>query len=98
MSYFNEGNVDRLIAAYYAGSAVLASSPGQAASGSSLRTALQAYLDTRRKMKATTLHALVAGDTALLVSDGVDPAGKPLRITGTSTDVVIATLMVSGDA
>jgi ketosteroid isomerase-like protein len=90
--FFNEGDIDRLIAAYYADGAVLAASPGDAASGSSLRAALQSYLDTKGKMRATTRHKLVAGDTALLVIDWVidarDAAGEPLQVKGTSTDVV----------
>ena len=90
--YFNEGDVDRLIAAYYANGAVLAAAPGSAASGASLRTALQAYLDVKGKMRATTRHKLVAGDTALLIIDwvieGCDPGGAPLEVKGTSTDVV----------
>jgi ketosteroid isomerase-like protein len=90
--YFNEGDLDRLIAAYYADGAVLAASPGAAATGGSLKTALKAYLDTGGKKTATTRHKLVAGDTALLVIDWViaakDATGKPLHIFGTSTDVV----------
>jgi len=93
VQYFNEGNLDNLIAAYYADGAVLAAAPGQPASGSALHTALQAYLDTKGKMTATTRHKLVAGDTALLVIDWViqakDAEGKPLSIFGTSTDVVL---------
>jgi ketosteroid isomerase-like protein len=90
--YFNQGDVDRLIAAYYADGAVLAAAPGNAASGSSLRTALQQYLDYKGTMRATTRHALVAGDTALLIIDWViaarDAAGQPVEVKGTSTDVV----------
>ena len=90
--FFNQGNIDHLIAAYYADGAVLAAAPGNAASGANLRTALQAYLDVKGTMRATTRHALVAGDTALLiidwVIDGRDPGGQPLEIKGTSTDVV----------
>lgn len=90
--YFNEGDLDRLIAAYYADGAVLAGSPGAATAGDQLRGALQAYLDTKGKITATTRHVLQSGDTALLVIDWViaarDPAGQPLHIFGTSTDVV----------
>lgn len=90
--YFNEGDVDRLIDAYYADGAILAAAPGAAAGGTDLRAALQKYFDVGGKMSATTRHKLVAGDTALLVIDWVihalDPAGVPLAIKGTSTDVV----------
>jgi ketosteroid isomerase-like protein len=90
--YFNEGDIDRLIGAYYADGAVLAAAPGNAASGASLRSALQAYLDVKGKMRATTRHKLVAGDTALLIIDwvieGRDASGAPLEVKGTSTDVV----------
>src|SRR5438045_1072517 len=84
--YFNEGNLDRLIAAYYADGGVLAAAPGKAAGGDELRSALRAYLDTRGKITATTRHVLAAGDTALLVIDwviqGVDPGGKPFAMFG----------------
>ena len=84
--YFNEGDVDRLIAAYYGDGAVLAAAPGTAAGGRDLRTALQAYLDARGTMTAATRRVLVSGDTALLVIDWVIHAKQP--IFGTSTDVV----------
>ncbi len=90
--YFNEGNIDNLIAAYYADGAVLAAAPGSPAAGSALKTALQAYLDTKGTMRATTRHKLVSGDTALLVIDWIIDAknadGSPLQVKGTSTDVV----------
>jgi len=90
--YFNEGDIDRLITAYYAEGAVIAAEPGRAAAGASLRTALQAYFDTKGTVRATTRHALVAGDTALLVIDwvidGKTADGKALEVKGTSTDVV----------
>jgi ketosteroid isomerase-like protein len=90
--YFNEGDIDRLIQAYYAEGAVIAAEPGRAAAGANLRTALQAYFDTKGTVRATTRHKLVAGDTALLVIDwvieGKSPDGKALEVKGTSTDVV----------
>ena len=92
VNFFNQGNVDRLIAAYYAPGAVLAAAPGDGASGASLRTALQAYLDFKGTMRATTRHVLVAGDTALLIIDWIidarDASGAPIEVKGTSTDVV----------
>ncbi len=90
--HFNAGDVDRLIAAYYAEGAVLAAEPGASASGAALRTGLEKYLALRGKITATTRHTLVAGDTALLVIDwvieGTDPNGQPIKFPGTSTDVV----------
>ena len=90
--HFNEGDVDRLIAAYYAEGAVLAATPGAAAAGRELRSALAKYFELGGKMKATTRHALIAGDTALLVIDwvidAIGPDGKALQVPGTSTDVV----------
>jgi ketosteroid isomerase-like protein len=90
--YFNAGNIDNLINAYYADGAILAATPGNAAAGGNLKSALQQYLDLRGKMRATTRHKLIAGDTALLVIDWVieakDPAGNPIEVPGTSTDVV----------
>jgi ketosteroid isomerase-like protein len=85
--YFNEGNIDRLIAAYYADGAVLAAAPGEAVAGGGLRTALQKYFDVGGKMSAVTRHKLVAGDTALLVIDWTIDSGG-VKINGTSTDVV----------
>ena len=89
---FNVGDIDRLIAAYYAEGAVLAGEPGAPASGPELRAALSKYLQPGSTISATTRHALVAGDTALLVIDwvieGTDPSGDPFRFPGTSTDVV----------
>ena len=69
--YFNRGNIDDLIAAYYADGAVLAASPGNGAAGSDLRSALSEYFALNGKMEATTRHQLVNGDTALLVIDWV---------------------------
>ncbi len=90
--YFNAGNIDDLIAAYYADGAVLAAAPGSGTQGSALRTALSQYFALKGKITATTRHKLVAGDTALLLIDWVieatDGQGKPLRVPGTSTDVV----------
>lgn len=92
VEHFNAGDIDKLIAAYYADGAVLAAEPGAPASGTELRTALAQYFAVGGSISATTRHALVAGDTALLVIDwvieGTDPDGEPVRIPGTSTDVV----------
>ena len=89
---FNSGDIDRLISAYYADGAVLAGDPGTPASGPELRAALSNYMRPGSTINATTRHALVAGDTALLVIDwvieGTDEGGNPLSFPGTSTDVV----------
>lgn len=90
--YFNRGNIDDLIAAYYADGAVLAAAPGNGAAGGDLRTALAAYFALNGKMEATTRHQLVNGDTALLIIDWVvratQPTGEAIEVPGTSTDVV----------
>ena len=92
VEHFNVGDLDRLISAYYADGAVLAAEPGAGASGPDLRVALSQYLQPGATISATTRHALVAGDTALLVIDwvieGADPGGNPTRFPGVSTDVV----------
>lgn len=85
--FFNRGNIDDLIRAYYADGAVLAASPGSAAVGGDLRAALQSYFDVGGTMSAVTRHKLVAGDTALLVIDWTIDANDR-QIKGTSTDVV----------
>ncbi len=90
--YFNLGDIDALIGAYYAPGAVLAAAPGRATAGSDLRIALAKYFELRGKMTATTRHVLASGDTALLVIgwtvDARGADGKPLTVRGTSTDVV----------
>ena len=92
VEYFNLGDIDRLIAKYYANGAVLAGEPGAPASGPELRAALSNFLQPGNTISATTRHTLVAGDTALLVIDwvieGTDPSGNPSTFPGTSTDVV----------
>ncbi len=75
--HFNAGDIDRLIAAYYAEGAVLAAQPGTPASGADLRAGLQNFLAPGASITATTRHKLVAGDTALLVIDWVSRALIP---------------------
>lgn len=90
--YYNQGNVDNLIAAYYEQNAVIAEGPGKIAQGAALKRALEPYFALKGKISGATRHTLINGDIALLVLDWAvdytDDAGNPARYAGTSTDVV----------
>ncbi|SKA41849.1 Ketosteroid isomerase homolog [Chitinophaga eiseniae] len=90
--YYNQGNVDNLINAYYEQDAVIAASPGKTARGAALKSALEPYFALKGKISGGTRHTLVNEDIALLILDWVfdytDEAGNPTKYAGTSTDVV----------
>lgn len=90
--YFNQGNIDNLIEAYYEKNAVIAAAPGQAATGDNLKNALIPYFSMNGKISGKTRHTLINGNVALLVLDWMveykDEAGQPATYSGTSTDVV----------
>ncbi|MBS0030832.1 YybH family protein [Chitinophaga sp. 22321] len=90
--YYNLGNVDNLINAYYEQDAVIAGSPGKIARGAALKSALEPYFALNGKISGATRHTLINGDIALLVLDWAvdytDETGNPSRYSGTSTDVV----------
>jgi len=90
--FFNDGDVDGLVARYYADGAIMAADPGHPISGSALRDALSKFLDGKGKIVSKVRHALVSGDVALLIVDwtidGKDADGRPNKMQGTSTDVV----------
>lgn len=90
--HFNAGDIDQLIAAYYAEGAIFATAPGTSVSGADLRAVLQTFLSPGASITATTRRKLVVGDTALLVIDwvieGTDASGQPTKLPGTSADVV----------
>jgi ketosteroid isomerase-like protein len=92
MHYFNLGNVDDLIAAYYEKNAVIAGSPGNIARGAALKEALLPYFSLNGKISGATRHTLINEDIALLILDWAvefaDDKGNPARYAGTSTDVV----------
>lgn len=90
--YFNEGNIENLIEAYYEPDGVLAAEPGKGVSGKNLAEALVPYFALKGKMRATTRHTLRNNDIALLIIDWfvdyVDENGNPAQYPGVSTDVV----------
>lgn len=92
MYYYNLGNVDNLINAYYEQNAVMAESPGKIAQGEALKNALMPYFALNGKISGETRHTLINGDIALLVLDWAvdytDETGTPAKYSGTSTDVV----------
>jgi ketosteroid isomerase-like protein len=82
---FNAGDVDGLMASYYAPDATYAPLPGQIVSGDDeVRAAISSLVDLGHPMSVTLRHALRAGDTALLIVDWEIPA---IGLTGTATDV-----------
>lgn len=89
--YLNAGNVDNLIEAYYAPGAVIVDKPGRVKTGPALRANLAGLIASGLHIKVRLRHAYVSRETALLIVGytlhGVDPAGKPLEIKGSSTDV-----------
>ncbi|NML23919.1 hypothetical protein HHL16_23765 [Pseudoflavitalea sp. G-6-1-2] len=90
--YFNQGNVDNLIDAYYEKGGVIAAAPGVSAQGTDLKNALIPYFSMNGKISGKTRHTLINGDIALLILDWSveykDEAGNDATYSGTSTDVV----------
>jgi uncharacterized protein (TIGR02246 family) len=88
----NAGDLPGLLALYDA-AAILVPQPGEVAKGTdAIRAGLQQFLAMRPAIRIETVHALESGDTALLrgrwVIDATGPDGKPVRMTGNSTEVV----------
>jgi ketosteroid isomerase-like protein len=82
---FNAGDVDGLMVSYYAVDATYAPLPGQIVSGDDdVRAAIAGLVALGHPMSVTLRHALVSGDTALLI---VDWEISALGLTGTATDV-----------
>lgn len=90
--YYNQGNIDNLINAYYEQNAVIAESPGKIAQGAALKNALKPYFALNGKISGETRHTLINEDIALLILDWTvdytDETGNPAKYSGTSTDVV----------
>ena len=82
---FNAGDVDGLMASYYASDATYAPLPGQIVSGDDdVRAAIAGLVELGHEMSVTLCHTLRAGDAALLIVDWEIPA---IGMTGTATDV-----------
>jgi uncharacterized protein (TIGR02246 family) len=89
---FNSGDLDAVIAVYEP-QATLVPQQGQVASGApAIRQALGGFLALQGRMKGEVTHAVLAGDLALVAGawtlDGSGPDGKPVSLSGRSTDVV----------
>ncbi len=89
---FNSGQADAVLALYESG-AVLVPAPGQIVTGKEgLRSALADFLATRGKIDIKTESVISAGDLAVLHArwrlTGTGPDGKPLNMSGRSTEVV----------
>ncbi len=88
---FNAGDLDATLALYEPNAALVAE-PGKVAHGmAALREALGAFLEMKPKLAPEKSELITAGDLALsLVKwtlNGTGPDGKPLTMTGTSSDV-----------
>ncbi len=88
---FNAGDLDATLALYEPNAALVAE-PGKTAHGmAALREALGAFLGMKPKLTQEKSEMITAGDLALsLVKwtlNGTGPDGKPLTMTGTSSDV-----------
>lgn len=89
---FNSGNADAVLALYESGAAMVPA-PGQVVTGKEgLRSALAGFLATRGKIDISTESVVSAGDLAVLHArwnlTGMGPDGKPLSMSGRSTEVV----------
>ena len=88
---FNAGDLDATLALYEP-NAMLVAEPGKTVQGmAALREALSAFLAMKPKLTPDKSEMLTTGDLALsLVKwtlNGTGPDGKPLTMTGTSSDV-----------
>lgn len=88
----NRGDLERA-AALYEKDAVLVVRPGQIARGSTqLRNALAGFIALKAKLRSEAQQVVEAGEVALYVGRwslrGTDPAGKPVAMSGESTDVL----------
>ena len=88
---FNAGDLDATLALYEP-NAMLVAEPGKTVQGmAALREALGAFLAMKPKLTPDKSEMLMTGDLALSLvkwtMNGTGPDGKPLTMTGTSSDV-----------
>ena len=91
-SAITAGDLDGAMKVYVA-DAVFVSKPGTTVRGhKAIRASLSEFMQLKLPIKATDKQILVSGDVALLISDwiieGNGPDGKPVKMSGTSSDVV----------
>lgn len=77
----------------YEPDAAFAPEPGRAVTGSAaIRAALEPFVAMRPRMTGTVQKVIEAGDTALVTYrwqlEGTGPDGSPIRMDGTSSDVL----------
>jgi ketosteroid isomerase-like protein len=77
----------------YEPDAAFAPEPGRAVTGTAaIRAALEPFVAMRPRMRGTVQKVLEAGDTALVTYrwqlEGTGPDGSPIRLDGTSSDVL----------
>jgi uncharacterized protein (TIGR02246 family) len=87
-----EGDLDAMMELYEP-DAAFAPQPGQTVTGQDeIRAALAGFLAAKPRMKGTIEKVLEAGDTALVANrwklSGTAPDGSPVRMAGTSADVL----------
>ena len=87
-----EGALDPLVELYEP-DAAFAPEPGRAVKGAAaIRAALEPFVAMRPRMQGTVQRVLEAGDTALVTYrwqlEGTGPDGSPIRLDGTSSDVL----------
>ena len=87
-----EGDLDGMMELYEP-DAAFAPQPGQTVTGQAeIRAALGGFLAVKPRMEGTIEKVLEAGDTALVANrwelSGTAPDGSPVRMAGTSADVL----------
>lgn len=88
----NKGNLEAALGLYEP-EAVMVAAPGTLASGKeALRKALAGFIALRPTIRSVTQTVIEAGGLAQYCSEwtlaGTDPAGKPVTMTGKSSDVL----------
>ena len=89
---FNARDMEGLLE-FYEADAVFVRGPGDHVSGrTSIRGALQGFLDTGGQISFRTRHAVQHGDIALLGNEytlqGIDAKGEPFTISGKTSEVL----------
>ena len=87
-----DGDLDAMMELYEP-DAAFAPQPGETVTGhAQIRAALEGFLAVKPRMEGTIEKVLEAGDTVLVTNawrlSGTAPDGSPVRMAGTSADVV----------
>ena len=88
----NAGNLDAAVALYEPSGVLLSPEGTQARGTAELRAALGGFIAMKPKLQSQVERVFESGDIALYLSrwslNGTDPSGKPIALTGESTDVL----------